>query len=220
MPYNNSIPNEANQLRTASGDIAYMQTNFDILGSLVSGMTAPAQGDPMSELVVTSGAVTWGLGWSGTNGALLYSGAVKATLATGAFTLTGVVLAGDQAATEDTHYVRLADMTSPKNLVEVLGGHVVTLASGSIYALDERAMYGYDVKELHAQTASGTVVVTAKIGSTAISGMEDITISGAQSSTNSSAAFTVTSGDRLTLVLGAVSGTPSDLTFTFKLVRT
>ena len=33
-------------------------------------------------------------------------------------------------------------------------------------------------------------------------------------------AYTVTSGNRITLAFGAVSGDPSDLTFTLKLVRT
>lgn len=213
MPYDTMIPAEGNALRGVSGDIALVQENFDILSSLVSGMTAPSQGAPMRELVVTSGANAWGLGWNGNSGALTYNGVKVIAANNSAFTFL-VPVGSNVAATTDTHLVRRAEIKT-----ETLGGHVVTLASGSIFALDERAMYGYTIDEFHAQTASGTIDVTLKIGAVTVSGLNGITISGTQSSTDTTAAFTVVSGDRVTMVLGADVGTPSDLSFTIKTAR-
>lgn len=221
MPYRNDIPVDTNQVRDPSdGDLVLMKTNFAILASVVSGMSAPSQGAPMSQLVVTSGDKSWGMGWTGTDATLLYSGVGVADFNGSTFSLTGVVLAGDTAPSADTHYMRRGDMTSPKNFVEALGGHIVTVADGSVFVLDERAMYGYTINELHVRTASGTVDVTVKIGATTISGLDAVTASGTQSSHNSTDAFTVVSGNQLTLELSNSTGSPSDLTFTAKLVRT
>lgn len=220
MPYTANIPVDTNVVRGVSGDLVLMKTNFAILASVVSGMSAPSEGAPMSQLVVTSGSDTFGIGWSASKGALLYGGGVKATLDGSAFTLAGVVLAGDTAPSADTHYMRRVDMASPFGMVEALGGHIVTVTSGSVFVLDERAMYGYNIKELHARTASGEIAVIAKIGATTISGLDGVTVSGIQNSFNTSDAFTVASGDQVTLTLDTESGSPSDLSFTFKVVRT
>ncbi len=214
MPYTSNIPVDTNAVRGVSGDLILMKTNFAILASVVSGMTAPSESVAMSQLVVTSGASTFGIGWSGTKGALLFSGGVKATLDSSAFTLTGVVLAGDTAPTADTHYVRRTEVKT-----ETLGGHIVTVTSGSVFALEERAMYAYTIDELHAQTASGEVDVTVKIGTVTVSGLDAKTISGAQTSHIATDAFSVTSGARVLIELGAVTGSPSDLSFTIKSTR-
>lgn len=214
MPYSTLPPVDTNVVRGAAGDLALMKTNFAILASVVSGMTAPSESAPMSQLVVTSGASTFGTGWSGTKGALLFSGGVKATLDASAFTLVGVVLAGDTAPTADTHYVRRAEVKT-----ETLGGHIVTVTSGAEFTLEERAMYGYTIDELHAKTASGTVDVSVKIGAVTVSGLDAVTISGTQRSDTATDAFTVTSGARVTLLLDAVTGSPSDLSFTIKSTR-
>ena len=214
MPYTSNIPVDTNAVRGVSGDLVLMETNFAILASVVSGMTAPSESAAMSQLVVTSGASNFGIGWSTTKGALLFSDVVRATLDASAFTLTGVVLAGDTAPTADTHYVRRTEVKT-----ETLGGHIVTVASGSVFALEERAMYAYTIDELHAQTASGEVDVTVKIGGVAVSGLDAVTISGTQRSDTATDAFTVTSGARVTLLLDAVTGSPSDLSFTIKSTR-
>lgn len=219
MDYDNTIPAEGNALRGVSGDIAKMQENFDRLGSLLSGTTAPAAGVPATGFVVTSGAHTFGFAFSGVSGEVEYDGTPVLTTS-GDEMLFAIPAGGSAAPTGPAHYIRQQDILSPSGLVESLGGHVVTLASGSIFVLDERAMYAYDIKEFHAQTASGTIDVTAKIGATIVSGLSGVTVSGTQNSTDTTAAYSVTSGDRVTLELGADVGTPSDLTFTFKLVRT
>lgn len=214
MAYTASIPVDTNQVRGVSGDLALMKTNFAVLASVVSGMGAPAESAPMSQLVVTSGADTFGIGWSGTDGALLLSGVAKAKLNPTAFTLVGVVLAGDTAPSADTHYVRRAEFKT-----ETLGGHIVTVASGAVFVLDERAMYAYTIDEMHAQTASGEVDVTVNIGATAVSGIDGVTVSGTQALHAATAAFSVVSGNRVTMALGLVSGEPSDLSFTIKTTR-
>lgn len=220
MPYRNDVPVDTNQVRDpTTGDLVLMRTNFAILASVVSGMTAPSQGAPMSQLVVTSGADTFGIGWSGASGALLLSGAAKAVVSPTAFNFQ-VVPSSSVAPSADSHLVRRQDLASPFAMVEALGGHIVTVASGSVFVLDERAMYGYDIKEAHVRTASGTVAITAKIGGTTVSGLDGVTVSGTQTSYSTSDAFTLVSGNQLTLTLGAVTGDPSDLSFTFKVVRT
>jgi hypothetical protein len=221
MPYRSDIPVDSNNVRDpVSGDMILMQTNFAILASVVSGMTVPSQGAPIEALAVTSGVKTWELGWDGNAGALTYTGVVVAVANAGAWTFKTVQVGSDTAPTADTHFLRIGDMASPKHLVEVLGGHIVSVTSGAVFGLDERAMYGYEVRELHAQTASGSAVITVKIGAATVSGLDGVTISGTQTSNDASAAFTVVSGNRLTLTVDSVLGDPSDLSFTFKVVRT
>lgn len=213
MPYTSNIPVDTNAVRGVSGDLALMKTNFAILASVVSGMTAPSESAPMSELVVTSGANSWGLGWNGGSGALISNDVQVIAANSSAFTFL-VVVGSNVAPTNDTHLVRRADVKT-----ETLGGHIVTATSGAEFALEERAMYGYTIDELHAKTASGTVDVSVKIGAVAVSGLDAVTISGTQRSDTATDAFTVTSGARVTLLLDAVTGDPSDLSFTIKATR-
>lgn len=213
MPYNSLIPAEGNAVRAVSGDLVLMRANFLVLASLVSGLSAPAAGDPATGFVVTSGAHTLGFSFNGVSGEVEYDGSPVLTT-TGDEMLFSVPAGGSSAPTDDSHYVRRSDTK-----VETIGGHIVTLASGSVFALEERAMYGYTIEELHAQTASGTIDVTVKIGATPVTGLSGVTISGTQSSDTASAAKTVTSGARVTMELGADVGTPSDLSFTIKTIR-
>ncbi len=227
MPYRSDIPVDSNNVRDpVSGDMILMQTNFAILASVVSGMTAPSEGAPMSQLVVTrvgSDAIM-GLKFIGSFASWFLDNGVAPPFnimtSSGDEVLFSVPCSSATTPTADTHFLRIGDMASPKHLVEVLGGHIVSVTSGAVFALDERAMYGYEVRELHAQTASGLAVITVKIGAATVSGLDGVTISGAQTSNDASAAFTVASGNRLTLTVDSVSGDPSDLSFTFKVVRT
>lgn len=66
----------------------------------------------------------------------------------------------------------------------------------------------------------GQVQATVAINGTPVSGMSDVTASGSQGIHTATSANSVTSGDRVTAVLGSVSGTdPANLSFSLKTVR-
>jgi hypothetical protein len=87
------------------------------------------------------------------------------------------------------------------------------------YVLDLTATEGYTINTLYAQLSAGSCTLAVQINGTNVTGLSAVAATTTLSTTNASAANTVTAGQKVTLVISSATGVTS-ATLDLKLTRT
>jgi hypothetical protein len=121
------------------------------------------------------------------------------------------------ASVTDSGYSASSFLTSFSGLVESFTGHIVAPAAYT-YVLDQYAAFAYTINSYSAQTSAGTITCAIKIGSTAVTGLSAVSVSATPSTTNGTAANSVSVGNQVIMVCSSPSSA-ADLSFTLKITR-
>lgn len=93
-----------------------------------------------------------------------------------------------------------------------IGGHIEDPLNGT-YVLDEYSASSYGIMFFAARLSAGSLTAAIQINDVNVGGLSGLSITSTQSKTDSTSAFNVEPGDRVTLVVTSGSS-PADLTFT------
>ncbi len=137
---------------------------------------------------------------------LTSNGLIKTSGGTGALSI----------ATAGTDYLPV----SATNLVEQWGGNDINSTIGNnTYTIMLYSEYGCTINELKIISGSGTCTAAVKINGTSVTGISAVSVSSSIATGTASALNTVSSGDKVTLVLSSTSSL-NNLQWTLKTTRT
>ncbi len=110
--------------------------------------------------------------------------------------------------------------TPSVGLIEMWNGNDINSSIGNnTYTLTLYAEYGMTINELKIISTSGTCTAAVKIGSTSVTGISAVSVSSSIATGTATAANTVATGDKITLVLSSTSSL-NNLQWTLKTTRT
>jgi hypothetical protein len=110
-----------------------------------------------------------------------------------------------------------AAVSKGSSLIEVFTGHIIAPGNYT-FVLDQSAAYAYTINSIIVQTSAGTDTLALKIGGTSVTGCSAVSVSSTPATGTCTAANSVSTGNRITLVTSA-DASAADLTFTVKVTR-
>lgn len=105
-------------------------------------------------------------------------------------------------------------------LIETYSGHIETPGSGTTYYLEHKAAYPMSIKTLSGQTDVGSLSVTVRVNSTAVTGLDSVTLNTVDASHTATSNNAVAIGDTIKLVVNTAPANANDFRFTLKTQRT
>lgn len=235
MPYDNTVPNQANLVRTISGDLAKMRGNFVLLAPaasafdlshnlIVSGtLTVSGTHTGFGAAVFDSSVTVSGdLAVSGEQISFPTSGAIRVAGANQVYYATSGVGFGVPVPTEDMDVagdIRVRGGTIV-DLLENVDLFHASLVSGDSRVIRQSAHYPVSITDMVVEAVGGSAVeVDVRIDGTPITGLDNVLVDTTERTHTGSAANTLGVGGKLDLFVVSGGAAATDVAISFKATR-